>query len=180
MGRGKKHSPKLIFLYDHLMVKSEQEMVRLDMQFLAPGICKGNMLHYSDRVKQYMALNPKGNKMVYGGIFLIKEYEIHRDKLTAYYNSQTGLYGLTTAQSFYDFRVLKVRPIKFNRMSDLEKCTYEVGDYIDCITPVVNTGNPLIRKYVKGQERLRRYHLYKRIDKENFIQMIKENKKGLK
>lgn len=160
------------------MVKEEQELLNLKLDFISIGMCKGNMVHYNDRVKQYIALNPRGNYSIYGAIFLMPDYDVKRDILTSYYNSTTGLYGLTTAQSFFNFETLKVKPIKINKLSDLKSCKYKVGDAFDCVVPVVNTGNPRVNKYVTAKNNLlRTYHRHKRIDTNNFIQMIKENQK---
>lgn len=168
-----KHESKFIFFYDALMTNQEREMIGINAKFVSLGFCKGSMYHYNDRKKLYTAVYPHGNKGVYGGIFLIENYILYRDLITAYYNSNTGTYGKSSTTSFYDFQTLKVVPIKIKKLSDLLTCDYKVGDSIDCVVPVINMNNPKLFKHVKKKMQ-RWYHINKRINKDYFITMIKE------
>lgn len=172
-----RHDTKLVFLYDALMKKTEQELAKIDLEFMSVGTMRGHMLHFQDGAKQFIGVTTPARKLVYGGIFLMPNYDIMRDRLASYYLSSTSLYGLPTTESFYVLKQFKVIPIKIKKLNDLITNKYKVGDAVDCIVPVLNMANPKVYKIANSTYKQRYYHTFRRIDTNNFIQMIKDNQR---
>jgi hypothetical protein len=157
------------------MTKQEQEKIELNLQFIACGQMRGNMYWVRDPRKQYIfAVNrERTSKVVYGGIFLMKDYDLHKHKIHAYYNNSMVYSGETLDVNLYDFTDVLVRPIKISSISDVITNRYSIGKEIECGCFVGNKSN---RRMNYNSTKGKRYYKVKRIDKENFIQMIKDRK----
>lgn len=173
-------SDKFLFLYDKLMTASEQEKIQLPAKFIACGQMNGKMRWVITRrisnknayknTRRIFVIPKDTVKVVYGGIFLIREWELQRQKVHAYYHNSIPNCGYTLREDLYDFADVSVRPIKFSSLKDLKTGRYKIGDELICGVFIGNLSNGRMN-YNSNNEP---YYSEKRIDKENFIKMITE------
>lgn len=171
---------KLIFLYDELMIKELQEFLNIPTTFITYGQMNGwlywvkTLKHLMGRkhdIKKRLFAIPKNTtRVIYGGIFLIKNWEFQCKKVHAFYHNSIPNNGATLKEDLYDIVEIGIRPIKFKRLTDLENSRYEVGNEIMCSTFIGNIGNPLILRNSH-----RKYYIVGKLDKNSFIQMVKDN-----
>lgn len=162
----------LLFLYDKLMTKHEQECANLDLEFIAFGQISAKMYWLNDtKRKRVFAMVPpiKTTSLVYGGIFLLKDYEHNRYKLHAYYNNSMPYTDCTLIEDLYEMRTVNVIPISFGSLKDLESGKYKKGNPVECFAFF---GNP-VNKQIQYNA-ARRYYKLKGVDKDSFIKLIRE------
>ena len=170
---------KLIFLYDALMTEEQRKKILLNAEFLTCGQMQGKMrwmVSYRSTYQEQrriFAIPKNTSKVIYGGIFLVKDWELHRQKVHAYYHNSIPNCGHTLQEDLFDYQEIPVRPIKIKNLKDLTTGRYKVGNDVPCGVFVGNSGNGRVYYNSKNEP----YYDEKRIDKNNFIQMIKENSK---
>lgn len=166
---------KLIFLYDKLMTKKEQKLTGLNLKFVAYAQVKAKAYWVNDNKRKRIFLIPsKGvsTKLMYGAIFLLKNYEENKYKLHAYYNNSFAYLNMTIKEDLYDFSNVIISPIKFNSLKNIELCNYTYGNPIECVCFIGNEKNNKIQNSIKR----RRYYKENNVDQKNFIQLIRDNK----
>lgn len=178
-------SDKFLFLYDKLMTAAERKKIKLNAEFIACGQMHGKMRWVVTRrisnknayknTRRIFAIPKDTTKVIYGGIFLVKEWEFERQKVHAYYHNSIPNCGHTLREDLYDFAEVGVRPIKFQQLKDLKTGRYKIGEELICGAFVGNLANGRMN-YNNINEP---YYSEKRIDKENFITMITEVKHEL-
>ena len=174
-------SDKLIFLYDKLMTRSEQKKMKIDTKFIAYGKMRGKMYRVISRwtqvgpvakqTKRLFVIPADTTKMIYGGIFLAKDWEVTRQKFHAYYHNSMPNCGATLKEDLYAFTESDVYPIKFKSLTELQTGRYETGSPVRCGVFIGNLGNGRITYNSTHEPR----YGEKRIDKDSFISMVKEN-----
>ena len=166
---------ELIFIYDKLLTSQERKKIHLDLQFISFAQMQGKMYWYTDGKKKWIFAVPKDtSKLIYGAIFLMKDYDLHKHKIHAYYNNSIGSSGKTFIENTYDYIPATVRPIKLTSLSDLLSGRYKVGDKMECKCFVGNLQNARMNFNSNRQ----RYYGKQRIDKESFITLIEEQNGG--
>lgn len=168
---------KLIFIYDKLMTAKEQAITSLDLKFVTYGQIKGKLYFLNDdKKRRHFALPHKRNstKLVYGGIFILKNYEEQQFKLHAYYNNSEVFTGSTYIEDLFTLETIMVTPIKFNSLSDIETGKYEKREGIECECFIGNLPN----KKIQNSVRRGRYYRVNNVDAKSFIQMIKDRDKN--
>ena len=164
---------KLIFVYDKLMTAKEQALSSLDLEFIAFGQMRGKLYFLNDdKKRRIFALPSKGNstKLVYGGIFLLKNYEEKQYKIHAYYNNSIAFTGETFIEDLFDMKEITVTPIKFVNLRQIEKNEYIKGEPVKCNCFIGNLSNYKIQHSKKRG----RYYRIQNVDAESFVQMIKD------
>ena len=168
---------EIIFLYDKLMLASEQQLAGLDIRFLSYATVNAKMYWFADREygrlrrkkKKAFIIPKQGTKLVYGALFEINNYDEVKLKLHAYYYSLSEFIGEESSQDLFKPTHLLSTPIKFKKISQLELSTYERGTPIECITFVGNLKNEMIQ-YNSSKP----YYYLQGIDEKNYIELIKE------
>lgn len=176
---------KLIFLYDKLMTEEEQEKLLLPIQFISFGVMKGTLYEVVIRriqfgrkairtLRTFASEKESSTKHLFGGIFLVRDWQMQKQKIFGYYYNNSAYNKKTLPEDLFDFKEVKVNPIKFKSLKDLEKSKYEVGKEIECGVFVGNKNNKRISTNTKTSY----YYKKGQVDKENFIKLIKEKTKG--
>lgn len=167
---------RFVFLYDELMTKEKQKMLKLDLKFISLAQMQGKMFWYKTAKKiryqeERVFVIPKNTtKLVFGGLFYMPMWNENKTKILAYFNNSSQTYGSTIKEDIYDVYETTVRPIKLKKLSDLTKSKYKVGKPVEVTTFVGNLQNNRIRFNVERPF----YYGLRRIDKNNFIKMIQE------
>lgn len=166
---------KLIFIYDKLMTAKEQAIASLDLKFVTYGQIRGKLYFLNDdKRRRVFAVPHKGNstKLVYGGLFILKNYEEQQYKLHAYYNNSEVFTGFTYKEDLFGLESVTVTPIRFNSLSDIESGRYEKKDAVECECFMGNLPNKKIQNSIQRG----RYYRVNNVDAKNFIQMVKDRK----
>ena len=173
----------LFFIYDKLMTKDEQKVSNIEMEFISFGLINAKMSRVTTRydpsnkiiLKRIFATPINGIHVVFGGIFLLKNYERDVYKIHTYYDNSMMFLGNTMKEDLYDFVEIAVTPIKFNSIDDIKTCNYKIGNDVMCGTFIGNQANERISYNIKQK-------LYRMpaMDKESYIQLIKEIKNEVK
>lgn len=168
---------KLLFIYDDLMTLRVQTLTSIPIQLITPAQLSAKMYWVTDTKKKRPFLIPESGvstKIVYGGVFLLKEYEHFQHKLHSYYNNSIPFTTRTIKEDLFDLQVVKPRPIRFSGLKELQRCKYEIGEEVDCECFVGNGANHLIWHCMQR----RKYYKLKNINATAFIEMVKENMNG--
>ena len=164
---------RFIFVYDALLTKAEQEKIGVPMEFVS--LAQINAKRYRMRMRKkgtykHFILLPNNMllNVVYGAIFLIRNYHHHRHKLCAYYHNSKPYTGNTLDSDYFDEVKASVTPIKINSIWQLEKGDYVRGDKVEATVFVGNKNCDYVMTHTHYHNR------QKNVDRNNFIKMIKE------
>lgn len=165
-------SSKLIFLYDDLMVKEQQEIMRLPLKFVSLGLLNGRLYFCNDGKKKRKFAIPnhkKASSVVFGGLFLLEDYEDYKLHIHSFYSSSTAMLGNPHKEDLYIFSPSVVTPIKATSYESLLRSDIE---YLDRLTCEAFIGNPYNEKIQHCMSK--RYYRMGVMDKENFKTLLKE------
>jgi hypothetical protein len=145
--------------------------MKLPLHFVCFGITEGKMFKHDKNTTFILPSHNKlwGNKVVYGALFICKEFEFYANIIDAY--NQCSLATLRTNHSKdLNHRInINVIPIFFNNLDELARLKYREGNHITAQGYLANTENPkVIRKLAKSRR------IVDGIDKDNFKQLYRE------
>lgn len=164
---------KLLFIYDKLMTADEQSLINVPLRLVSFAQMQARMYQVNDTKKKRLLAFPKpgvSTKVVYGGLFLLRDFEFHQHKLHSYYYSCTPFTGIEAVEDMFVMKDVTVRPIRFQNLASLAASNYEVGECVSCAAFVGNARNKKIQNSLK-----KKYWTAKNIDKGSFIKMVKES-----
>lgn len=164
------------------MTKEKQSLLRLPMKFLSYGYVRGKMYWLNDdKKRRYFVIPPETvqhkrqwNTFVYGGIFVMNDFEEYERAMNSYYNSSISYTGEIMQGDLFYLQKLPVTPIVFRSLQELEECRYQSLDEVSAFIYLANQENS------KVQNSLKRGRYYRRssgIDVPNFLTMVMENQK---
>lgn len=169
---------KLLFIYDKLMEKQEQDNLSLGLEFICFGYVKAKLRFFNDDKKKRLYIVPntgKSTQVTYGAIFELENYDEQRYKLFSYYNSLIPFVGLPMKEDIFIPAEIDVIPIKFTSLRDIENSQYTKGEIVKTLTFIGNPQNELIQYNNK-----RPYYKVNSINSNSFVQCIKDNVKTTK
>jgi hypothetical protein len=155
------------------MTEDEQKKVRLDLEFIGYGVVNAKLYFFNDDKKKRLFINPvKGGstELVYGGIFKLNDYAVNEHKLHSYYNSSVPFTGYSFLEDIFIPQTIEVKPILFTSLKEIELCTYQRLQGIECLCFV---GNPQNKK-VKNSIKRGRYYRIRSVDARSFIRLVGE------
>lgn len=165
------NTDKIIFLYDELMTNEYQEIMRLPLTFLSLGLIHGKLYFFNDSKKIRKFVIPKDNSsaIVFGGLFVLKDYEDYKLHLHSFYNSTSALLDKPHKEDSFIFSPLNIYPIKAPSYNDLLRSNIEYLPEILCEGFIGNIENEKIKRSITH-----RYYKLGVMDKENFKTLLKE------
>ena len=166
---------KLLFIYDRLMTQQEQQIAKLidDMKFISFGCSRGKSywIRVGNKKRTFFIPQTKiTTKQLYGGIYLLNNYENNKYKLHSYYNNMYPYLNKNTTHDLYILGTTTVTPIKFNSLKELEQCKFARGRPIQCSSFIGNSSNTNITHNMKNY----RYYGIRGTDTKEFLQLVKE------
>lgn len=167
----KNKSDRIIFLYDELMTKEYQEIMRLPVKFLSLGIVNAKLYYYNDtkRKRKFIIPNQKqSSSVVFGAIYLLQNYDEYKLHIHSFYNNEAILENYFKEDCF-KFSPIQVTPIKAKTYDDLLRNNIEYLDKLSCDAFIGNLQNSKIDKSVKH-----RYYKMGVMDTTSFKQLLKE------
>lgn len=166
-----KNSNKIIFLYDELMTKEYQQIMRIPIKLLSVGLVNAKLYFYNDTKTKRKFIIPnkkKASSVVFGGIFLLKNYDEYKLHIHSFYNNEAMLWKPYKEDS-YIFSKIEVTPIKAKSYEDLLKSNIEYLDRIQCEAFIGNEQNEKIKNSITH-----RYYKMGVMDTQNFKTLLKE------
>lgn len=172
---------QLIFLSNELINPEIQKEMHLPLEFITFGITEGRMYKHFRNQSNFIipvdALKRWGNEVIYGGLFLCKDFDFYARILDAYH-----VCSLDRLRKNHDMDVhhrieVDVRPIYFNTLDELARLKYREGSSIKAQTYMGNL------KHNKITQRLKQtvsYRIIDGIDKNNFKKLFEEKKEWIK
>lgn len=163
------------------MTKETQKVLRLPIYFLSFGRIKATLYWLFDgKKRRYYAIPPYNNiskytkesNFIYGGIYVINDFNEYKRSLYSFYNSSIPYLGESIQEDLYIPKNYTIQPIKFKSLKQIEKQTYDTLDNIEGVVLFGNDENKDIIKNTKNQHKKQAMG----IDVANFITMIKEIK----
>lgn len=166
---------KLIFLSNELQNPHQQRDLRIPLEFITFGMTEGRMYkHFRNQSNFVIPLDSMqvwGNKVVYGGLFLCKDFDFYARILDAYHVcSLSRLYKNHDLDVHHRVEV-DITPIYFQTIEELARLKYREGEPIKAETYMGNL------KHAKITQRLNKtvsYRIIDGIDKDNFKQLFGE------
>lgn len=171
---GKRYSQEdkaLVFIYDTMMLKEQQKILEVNMQFVSFAYAKGKLYNISKRKKmeRFVLTNrTKTLEVVYGAIFLVSNWEWDKMKLCSFYSNSIPYSGETLDSDLFDLVSINVVPIKFNSIEEFVNLEYKVLEPIDCLAFVENKENEYVKKRANFRYKSKYY------DKSSFYKKIIE------
>ena len=166
-----KSSDKIIFLYDELMTKEYQEIMRLPVKFLSLGLVNAKLYFYNDTKQRRKFIIPnekQSSSVVFGSLFLFKDYDDYKLHLHSFYNNEAILETSYT-EDHYILSKIQVTPIKAKTYEDLLRSNIEYLDKLECETFIGNLKNDKIIHSITH-----RHYKMGAMDTKNFKQLLKE------
>lgn len=141
----------LLFLHNELMNPDiYHNKLRIPLEFICFGITDGKM--YSHFGNESTFILPEGgtkdwgNTKIYGGIFLLSNFDFYIDLLDAYHACSMSKLRRNHIRDIHHRVEMPVTPIYFNTLSDLSRLKYREGREIPITTYVGNLNHPKINQ----------------------------------
>lgn len=168
-----KNTDRIIFLYDELMTKEYQEIIRLPLTFLSLGLFRGKLYFFNDskRIRKFIIPKDNSTSVVFGGLFLLKDYEDYKLHLHSFYNSSSALLDKPHKEDNFIFSPLNITPIKAPSYGDLLRSNIEYLPEMPCEGFIGNVQNEKIQRSIK-----KRYYKMGVMDTESFKTLLSEVK----
>lgn len=150
----------LIFLSNELQDPRWQRDFRLPLEFISFGFIRGklfrHMRHNSTFVHVGDTKSVWGNDVVYGGIFLLRDFDFYIRTLDAYHLCSRSTLMRNHGNDLHHRVALAATPIVFHSMEDFCSLKYEERESIDVITYIGNPTNPKIIQRLRKRSRPQR------------------------
>lgn len=164
-------SDKLIFLYDELMTKEYQEILRLPLKLVSLGLINAKLYFYNDTKQRRKFIIPnekQSSSIVFGGLFLLENYNEYKFHIHSFYNNEAIL-ETSYIEDFYKLSPVQVTPIKAKTYEDLLRSNIEYLDRLECEAFIGNLNNKKIIHSITH-----RHYKMGAMDTQNFKQLLKE------
>lgn len=164
-------SDKLIFLYDELMTKEYQEVLRLPLKLVSLGLINAKLYFYNDTKQRRKFIIPnekQSSSIVFGGLFLLENYNEYKLHIHSFYNNEAILEA-SFIEDFYKLSPVQVTPIKAKTYEDLLRSNIEYLDRLECEAFIGNLNNKKILHSITH-----RHYKMGAMDTQNFKQLLKE------
>lgn len=160
---------KLIFLSNELQNPLIQKEMHLPLEFITFGITEGRMYKHFRNESNFIipvdALKRWGNEVIYGGLFLCKDFDFYARILDAYH-----VCSMSTLLRNHDLDIhhrveVDVRPIYFKTLDELKRLKYREGESVQATTYM---GNLKHHKISRRLDKTVSYRIIDGIDKDNY------------
>lgn len=165
----------LIFLYNELQSPNRQRDLRIPLEFICFGIAEGRMYSHFRNQSTFVvpnnALRAWGNTVVYGGLFLCKDFFFYQRLLDAYHVCSLSTMMRNHEQDIHHRIITTITSIHFASLSDLASLKYREGQRVEAHMYIGNLNHPKIKQRLTQNAS---YRIISGIDKEHFTQLFGE------
>lgn len=160
---------KLIFLSNELQNPSHQNELKIPLEFITFGITEGRMYKHFRNQSNFIipvdALKRWGNDVVYGGLFLCKDFDFYARLLDAYHVCSKSTLLRNHDKDIHHRIEVDVRPIYFETLEELASLKYREGEPIKAQTYLGNLKHP---KITQRLDKTVSYRIIDGVDTDNF------------
>lgn len=146
------------------------------MEFINFGIFRGKMYKYFRNEDTFII--PEGynlgwgNSVVYGGIFLCKDFDFYSEVLDGYYLCSLYKLRRNHIKDLQHRIEVDVTPIFFNNLDELARLKYREGEEIQVTTYVGNVNHPKIKHRIIQQKNI--FRIVDGVNKKHFKKLFWE------
>lgn len=166
----------IVFLSNELVNPQVQRVMKLPIDFISFGIIKGRMYsqhkHNGSFVLPVDVKKKWGNEVVYGGIFLCKEFEFYARILDAYHACSLTALLCNHILDINHRVMIDVQPIYFSSLEELGRLKYREGEKVKMHGYMGNPNHPRIIKRINDKKNS--YRIIDGVDIKNFKQLWEE------
>lgn len=165
----------LLFLTNEIMNPVRQCELCIPLTFINFGIIKGKMYTHYRSNSTFVITNVEksyGNEVVYGGLFLCKDFDYYSRILDAYHVCSMSTLFYNHIKDIHHREKVQVTTIKFNSLTDLAILKYQEITQVEAETYVGNLNHPNILKRILCTNHT--YRIADGIDVNNFKELHRE------
>lgn len=166
---------ELIFLTNELQCPEVQHDLKLPLIFINFGITKGLMFKYLRNKSNFVipvdSIRRWGNEVVYGGIFLCKDFDYYSRILDAYHICSMSTIHQNHPLDIFHRITTDITPIYFSTLNDLSHLKYTEGNSVKAHTYFANINHPKIISRINSTYS---YRITDGIDATNFTKLFRE------
>lgn len=165
-----------MFISNEILGVEKRTQLRIPMTFISFGIIEGKMYRHFRNRGTFIVKDEGnwGNRVVYGGIFAISEFNFYISLLDAYHQCSMSTFRFNHNKDVHHRSIEEVTPIHFNSIDELERLQYRENSPINAHVYLGNKNHPKIK------QRFNKKTSYRIIDgvDEHFIELYREVKNG--
>lgn len=166
---------QLLFLSNELMNPSYQNELRIPLTFIQFAHIEGKMFRHFRNNSNFVALNASrqhGNKVVYGALFKLDDFDFYIRLLDAYHMCSLSTLHTNHINDIHHRIEVKATPIYFSNLDDFSRLKYaESQDTIDVQAYVGNLNHP---KIIQRTNKTVSYRIISGVDANNFKKLFGE------
>lgn len=172
-------SNKLIFLYNELLSPQVHNVLRIPLQFISFAYVKGKMYTHGQKVSCFtipLGVNKHwGNTCVYGGLFLLRDWEFYTNILDAYHTCSLSTLFTNHRRDIHHRKEVMVTPISFDGLQNMGRLMYHELKEVECSMYFGNTSHAKIRQRLDSHNS---YRIIDGVSKKHFKQLYQEVANG--
>lgn len=166
---------QLIFLHNELLNPKLQKELHIPLEFIIFGITEGRMYRHYNSQNNFIipanTLQKWGNDVIYGGLFICKDFNFYSRLLDAYHVNSKSTMSHNHIKDLHHRIEASVTVIHFSTLDELAHLKYKEGETITAQTYHGNINHPKIKQRLNKKTS---YRVISGIDKENFKQLFWE------
>lgn len=170
---------KLLFLHNELCSPHVQNKLRIPLQFVSYAYVKGKMYkHFRNQSCFAIPLGVNkswGNTCVYGGLFLLRDWDFYIHILDAYHTCSLSTLLTNHRRDIHHRSKVLATPISFKDLNSLGRLMYHEITELECSMYFGNTNHAKIRQRLETNDS---YRIIDGVDKRHFKQLYQEVSHG--
>jgi len=165
----------LLFLSNELLSPSRHRELNIPFEFISYAILEAKMYKYfrSERTFNTRVTRDWGNSMVYGALFLLRDFDFYIRLIDAYHTCSLTTLRRNHIKDMQHRVKERVTPIYFNSIAILAQLKYSEGETVHAHAYVANPNHPTIYQRTTTHDS---YRIIDGIDKSPFLQLYKQTK----
>lgn len=161
-----------------------QEQLKLPLEFMSYGISFAKMYYQFGKKDTFIIANDDipnklwGNSVVYGAIFLLKDFDFYSRVLDGYHLCSQAVLGRNHVRDVQHRRITEIKPIFFNSIDELARLKYKESDEpIEAQCYFGNLQHPKILRRIMASVKYQ-HRILDGVDPQNFKELFRRNVNG--
>lgn len=140
--------PKLLFISNELLSSEQTGLLRVPLVFVSVAHVRAKLYrHFRNQGTFALCGGAEwGNRVVYGAIYAIEEFDFHIRQLDSYHQCSRSLLGENSSYDLHHRYVARVTAITFNTTDELERLQYQEKTTLDVYAYFGNRDHPRIKQ----------------------------------
>lgn len=147
---------ELVFLSDNLVNPANQRNLQLPLEFLSFAFCEAHMYKQINSKNTFLVKKGTywGNQVVYGGLFLLRDFHFYIRTLDALHACSKSMLGRNHDLDLQHRILCPVTPILFHDVEQFKSLRYREKEQINAYVYVGNLKHPKIQQRVVKSRRI--------------------------